>query len=55
MLMKPSDIENAKLGATTLEAFFAQFGPMDEQSIIVLDYVLELLWQATNPNKRDTI
>jgi pantothenate kinase-related protein Tda10 len=44
--MKPSELDNAQLGADTLNAFFEQFGTMDEQSKIVLEYVLELICKA---------
>jgi len=43
--MKPSELENAQLGAETLDAFFTQFEPMDLQGQIVLEYILELIYQ----------
>jgi len=44
--MKPSEQENAQLGAETLDAFFKQFEPIDPQGQIVLEYILELLCQT---------
>jgi len=42
--MNRFELEKAKQGAETLSVFFNQFGTPDEHSIVVLNYIFELLY-----------
>ncbi len=49
--MNSSEAENTKLSLESLNAFMAQFGEITEQEKIALEYILELIYEASKPSK----
>jgi len=50
-----SQLENAQMGAETLDVFFQQFGAIDEQGKIVLDYMFELLYNSKGVTNEENL
>lgn len=51
--MNLTEMENAKHGAETLDVFLTQFN-LDEHSVIVLQYIFELLYNSKEvPNEEN--
>jgi hypothetical protein len=49
--MNPSEAENIKLSVESLSAFVEQFGEITDQERIALEYILELIYEASSPKR----
>ena len=44
--MKSSEADLKMMGIDSIKAFFEQWGPLDEHSLIVLDYIFESMYKS---------
>ena len=51
--MSSSDLENTKLSVESVEAFLAQFGTTTVQERIALEYLLEIIYEASKPSVKE--